>query len=166
MNGRYSFVLDIDGVFTDGTFYYTEQGKVMKKFGADDNDALKLISHDLDVFLVSGDWRSFPISSLRARDMGYELLNVNGGIGRVDWMHKRFGSDLSHVIYMGDAFTDAVVLKNAGYGICPSDASEYAKRYADYVCHAEGGHRAVAEAVFHIEGRFFHKSFEEAVGIV
>ena len=27
------FVIDVDGVLTDGKFYYTTEGKVMKKFG-------------------------------------------------------------------------------------------------------------------------------------
>ena len=34
------FILDVDGVFTDGKFLYTKDGKVMKIFGPEDNDAL------------------------------------------------------------------------------------------------------------------------------
>ena len=34
-----NFILDVDGVFTDGKFHYTENGKVMKIFGDADNDA-------------------------------------------------------------------------------------------------------------------------------
>ena len=37
------FILDVDGVLTDGGFYYSSEGKVLKKFGPDDNDALKLL---------------------------------------------------------------------------------------------------------------------------
>ena len=39
-----NFVLDVDGVLTDGTFYYSEKGKIMKKFGPHDSDGLKLIA--------------------------------------------------------------------------------------------------------------------------
>ncbi len=28
-----NLILDVDGVFTDGKYYYTTEGKVMKKFG-------------------------------------------------------------------------------------------------------------------------------------
>ena len=38
------FILDVDGVMTDGCFYYTEKGKIIKKFGADDSDAFKVLS--------------------------------------------------------------------------------------------------------------------------
>jgi 3-deoxy-D-manno-octulosonate 8-phosphate phosphatase (KDO 8-P phosphatase) len=37
------FIIDVDGVMTDGKFYYSDKGKVMKVFGADDNDALSLL---------------------------------------------------------------------------------------------------------------------------
>ena len=36
-----TFVVDVDGVLTDGGFYYDEAGKRYKRFGPDDADALK-----------------------------------------------------------------------------------------------------------------------------
>ena len=38
-----AFVLDVDGVMTDGRFYYNIEGKVIKIFGPDDHDALTLL---------------------------------------------------------------------------------------------------------------------------
>ena len=37
-----NFIFDIDGVFTDGSFYYSEEGKIIKMFGDADNDALSI----------------------------------------------------------------------------------------------------------------------------
>ena len=59
------FILDVDCVLTDGTFYYTTEGKVMKKFGADDNDALSLLKPYMKIFFVTGDKRGFDISKKR-----------------------------------------------------------------------------------------------------
>ena len=36
------FLLDVDGVMTTGQFAYTTNGKTMKIFGPDDNDALQI----------------------------------------------------------------------------------------------------------------------------
>ena len=44
-----TLILDVDGVMTDGKFYYTEDGKIMKVFGADDNDALSMLKNFMDV---------------------------------------------------------------------------------------------------------------------
>ena len=31
-----TFIVDVDGVLTDGKFYYSSEGKLMKKFGPHD----------------------------------------------------------------------------------------------------------------------------------
>ena len=46
-------ILDVDGVMTDGKFYYSDKGKVMKVFGADDNDALSLLKEYIKIIFVS-----------------------------------------------------------------------------------------------------------------
>ncbi|WP_207636661.1 hypothetical protein [Clostridium saccharoperbutylacetonicum] len=56
------FIMDVDGILTDGSFYYTIEGKVMKKFGADDNDALSLLKPYINIIFVTGDKKGFPIS--------------------------------------------------------------------------------------------------------
>lgn len=38
---KVSLVLDVDGVFTDGTFMYSSKGKVKKAFGAHDSESLQ-----------------------------------------------------------------------------------------------------------------------------
>ncbi|MBR3723278.1 MAG: hypothetical protein IKN12_11050 [Selenomonadaceae bacterium] len=58
-------ILDVDGVLTDGGFYYTTEGKAMKKFGADDNDALSLLRPYIDIVFVTGDKKGFEITRKR-----------------------------------------------------------------------------------------------------
>ena len=43
------FLLDVDGVMTTGQFAYTEEGKSMKVFGPDDNDALSLLRNLMEI---------------------------------------------------------------------------------------------------------------------
>ena len=42
------FVLDVDGVLTDGKYYYTAEGKVMKRFGPRPKSTPN-VSHDIHV---------------------------------------------------------------------------------------------------------------------
>ena len=37
---------------TDGKFYYTNDGKVMKAFGADDHDALSILKNYMNIILL------------------------------------------------------------------------------------------------------------------
>lgn len=152
MNKPKCFILDVDGVLTDGGFYYSAEGKVLKKFGADDNDALSLLRPYIDIVFVTGDKRGFQISEKRINDMHFPLELVST-IKRIDWIKERYNP--SEVIYMGDGIFDHYVMKEVGYSISTSDGDAHAKKYADYVTEREGGKRAVAEACLHIMDKFF-----------
>ena len=147
-----TFILDVDGVLTDGGFYYSSDGKVMKKFGADDNDALSLLRPYMDIIFVTGDKKGFDISNKRVTDMNFKLELVST-IKRIDWIREYFNPD--ETIYMGDGIFDHYVMGNVGYSIATADADSHAKESADYVTERKGGHRAVAEACLHILKKFF-----------
>ena len=61
-NGKFNFVLDVDGVMTSGKFLYTDQGKIMKEFGPHDAYSLKKIREHVNIFFISADERGFKIS--------------------------------------------------------------------------------------------------------
>ena len=147
------FIIDVDGVLTDGGFYYSADGKVLKKFGADDNDALSLLKPYLEIIFITGDKRGYPISEKRiVIDMGMRLELVST-IKRIEWIKEYFNPN--EVIYMGDGIFDHYVMRNIGYSISVSDGDENAKKYADYITKRTGGKRAVAEACLHILKTFF-----------
>lgn len=147
------FILDVDGVMTTGQFFYSEEGKVMKVFGADDNDALSLLKQYMTIIFVTGDKKGFEISKKRiVDDMGYELELVST-IERVQWISTYYNPQ--EVIYMGDGIFDHYVFRKVGYGIATSNSDDNAIEYADYVTERRGGERAVAEACLHIMSEFF-----------
>ena len=56
-------LFDVDGVFTDGCFYYSAQGKIIKVFGPHDGDGIKLLrALGLTISAISADQRGFSIS--------------------------------------------------------------------------------------------------------
>ncbi|OUX75945.1 MAG: phosphatase [Oceanospirillales bacterium TMED59] len=148
-----TFLIDVDGVMTTGQFFYSENGKVMKAFGPDDNDALELLRPHIEIKFISGDKRGFKISHKRiVEDMRFSLDLVST-IHRLDWIREKF--DPTRVIYMGDGIFDCYVMRGVSYGIAPANADESTKKSADHVTKRRGGDRAVAEACLHIMDRFF-----------
>ena len=146
-------MLDVDGVLTTGQFFYTDEGKVMKVFGPDDNDALRFISQFLDVRFITADRIGYPISKKRiVDDMGFSLDLVSSQ-DRAQWISNLYNPDL--VVYMGDGFYDSFVMRTVGYSIAPLNADPRARRAASFVTRAKGGNRAVAEACIHLKNRFF-----------
>jgi len=147
------FIIDVDGVMTDGSQYYTAEGKLLKRFGPDDHDALSILSRHLDVRFVSGDKRGFPISERRVKmDMKFPIDLVST-IDRTVWIAERY--PLERVVYMGDGIFDALVFATVAYAIAPADADPIACAKAHYVTTRPGGKRAVSEAAVHLMERFF-----------
>lgn len=153
-----NFILDVDGVFTDGKFHYTENGKVMKIFGDADNDALSLLKDKMHIEMVTGDKRGYPISKKRIQDdMGYPI-NLVSTFQRVDWIAERF--NLAETIYMGDGIYDPIVFNSVGFSIAPANAFKNTKKYANYITESKGGEGAVAEAVIYIFENILKLNFD------
>lgn len=148
-----NFILDVDGVLSTGQFHYTAEGKVVKIFGPDDNDALSLLKNKLYIHFISGDKRGFLITKKRvADDMGFPLDLVST-FDRLKWLQKRF--NLKETIFMGDGIYDALVFPHTAYNIAPINAFYTTKEKADFITNARGGEGAVAEACVHIMKKFF-----------
>lgn len=152
------FILDVDGVMTDGSFYYSIGGKIFKKFGPEDADALNLIRNKIEIRFVSADHRGFAITKKRIVDDMEFRLDLVTSDNRLNWIASKY--DLSKVIYMGDSFKDIPIVNAVALGIVPSSASQYLKKYAKYITKCGGGQGAVAEACFYIADNFGIKLFE------
>ena len=163
MNKKFNLIIDVDGVMTPGEFTYSAKGKIYKNFGADDNDALKIIEDFVkDIIFITGDKKGFKISKRRIqRDMGYKIFLVST-VKRLDWIQSNYS--LKDVIYIGDGIFDILVFKKVKYSISVLNALDHTKKYCNYVTHRKGGDRAVAEAVIHILKKFFKiKNFEQCL---
>ena len=67
-------VTDVDGVLTDGKYFYSDQGKILKQFGPHDSDGFKIIkSLGINVRAISADHRGFNITRKRLGDMGIDV---------------------------------------------------------------------------------------------
>ena len=147
------FILDVDGVLTTGSFFYTSEGKFLKSFGPDDNDALSLLIEHIDIRFITGDKKGYPISKKRiVDDMNYNLDLVST-IHRIEWIKNLY--DVNKVIYMGDGIFDHFVMREVAYSIAPANSDQNALDHANYITKRKGGERAVAEACLHILEKFF-----------
>ena len=156
------FLLDVDGVMTNGQFIYSNKGKIQKIFGPDDHDGLSILSEFIEIRFITGDRKGFDISKKRIVDDMNFKLNLVSTVKRLDWIKKNYS--LKRVIYMGDGILDYLVMDKVFYSISPANGHEFAKKSADYITRCNGGERAVAEASLHIMKKFFIK-FDQIKGI-
>jgi 3-deoxy-D-manno-octulosonate 8-phosphate phosphatase (KDO 8-P phosphatase) len=148
-----NFLIDLDGVFTDGKFHYSEKGKIFKVFGADDHEAINILKNYMYIHVITADVRGFDISRKRINEDMNLPLDLVGSKERLSWLADRF--DLNSTIYMGDGIFDSLIFTKVMYSIAPRHAFIFTKEYADHVTKSNGGERAVAEACLHILTKFF-----------
>jgi len=139
-------IFDIDGVLTDGGFYNTKEGKFLKKFGADDFDALRELQKYIPAHFITADKKGFPIVVKRIEDeMGFKLdLVSHKPKERWNWIKEKYPNN--YIIYVGDGIYDYWPLINSNLGITTSEALFHTQESADVVIDRKGGNRFAAEA--------------------
>ena len=147
------FLLDVDGVMTTGQFLYSENGKEYKAFGPHDNDGLKLIKDKATIKFITADERGFQITKKRiVDDMEFELELVSEQ-DRFKYIKENYG--FQNLIYMGDGYHDAKILKESMFGIAPNNARKEARAASDYITEANAGEGAVLDACLRIIKEYF-----------
>lgn len=152
MISNYTFLLDVDGVLTSGSFFYSIEGKVLKEFGPHDGYSLNKLSKLTNISFISADYRGFEITKKRIEDMGFNVKLVSEE-DRYEYVRKNY--KFNELIYMGDGDADALIIKESFLGIAPKNARPEAKNSADYVTSCDGGNGAVAEACDWIHQKLF-----------
>lgn len=136
-------ITDVDGVLTDGKYFYSDKGKVLKQFGPHDSDGFKIIkSLGIRVTAISADHRGFSITKKRLNDMGIEVHLVPEK-DRLNWMKKK--CFLDSTAFVGDGLYDAAVMKVCALSFAPSNALDITKNVASYVTKAGGGNGVIFE---------------------
>jgi 3-deoxy-D-manno-octulosonate 8-phosphate phosphatase KdsC-like HAD superfamily phosphatase len=153
-NNEIVAIFDVDGTLASPQMFYTEKGKVMKAFSADDKDALLRLDEKVEVVFISADTRGFPITQKRViSDMGFELHNVSHeGKKRWDWIKANFPTET--IVYIADGIFDGFVLNKASFSLCPQDSLEEVKVKAKATIPRNGGDRCVAKACLMIDEKF------------
>jgi len=138
---------------TTGQFLYSQNGKEYKVFGPHDNDGLKLLKGKITIAFITADKRGFPITKKRiVDDMGFQLelvLEEN----RYNYIKDNYG--FQNLIYMGDGYYDAIILKESMFGIAPKNARKEARDSADYITESNSGEGAVLDACLEINRKYF-----------
>jgi 3-deoxy-D-manno-octulosonate 8-phosphate phosphatase (KDO 8-P phosphatase) len=135
-----ALVTDVDGVLTDGGIIYNGGNEEFKHFNVKDGQIIRpLRENGIIVAAITG--RNSEVVKRRLRELSFDY-HTHGKLDKINYLEEicdRFKIDEAEVCYVGDDLTDIGCLIAAGLGVCPQDAIEYVKPYADYITTKEGG---------------------------
>jgi len=151
---------DVDGVLTDGSLWYGENGEVFKRFHALDGHGLKmLLESGLRVALITG--RQGGVVARRAAELGIGevLQGVRDKGTALTELAQRHGITLAQTGYMGDDIIDLPALHKAGFAASVIGAPPYIAQAAHWVASAPAGLGAARECcdlILAAQGRLSH----------
>lgn len=137
---------DVDGVMTDGSLTFLEDGREVKTFNAKDGQGVNMLN-------IAG----FKTAIITARDnntvrVRAKILDIarlyegqKNKFAALENLAKEFNLKFSEIAYMGDDIPDLCVLKEVGLSACPADAVQEVKKICDFVSTKDGGKGAVRE---------------------
>lgn len=141
-------IFDVDGVLTDGSLYFDNQGQEYKAFNSKDGHGIRLLQDGgLHIALITG--RTSQLLLHRADNLGIDRELIYQGYrdkrpAFADLLEKT-GMQAENVAYVGDDVIDLPIMGKAGLAIAVGDAHPFVKEHADWVSSAHGGRGAVRE---------------------
>ncbi|MEJ2127306.1 MAG: HAD-IIIA family hydrolase [Woeseiaceae bacterium] len=137
---------DVDGVFTDGRFYLSNDGVESKAFHTQDGFGVRqLINSGIAVAVISG--RSSGAVERRMAELGVEhvVQGCKDKVAALDDLASELGISVDQCVFVGDDIPDLPLLNAAGFSVAVANAVDAVKAQCDYTTRARGGHGAVRE---------------------
>ena len=155
-----AFVLDVDGVLTDGMLMLLDDGQMCRRMNIKDGYAIQLaVKKGYQVLVISGG--SSDAVKMRLQKLGGEEVHMQ--VTDKQELLKRYitanGFTQDQVLYMGDDIPDASPMKQVGLPCCPADAVPEIRELSVYISQINGGHgcvRDVIEKVLKLNGHWEH----------
>ncbi len=152
-------LLDVDGVLTDGTITYTQDGGEIKSFHTRDGLGLRILQESgVAVGLITA--RSSEAVSRRANDLGLTLVfqGVKNKLAVFQQILAEQKLSADEVGYVGDDWLDLPLLSRVGFPATVADGARELRNIACYVTRKPGGRGAVREICdLLIEARGMHE---------
>jgi len=153
------FVLDVDGVLTDGKLICAPDGAIWRNMNAKDGYALQsLMRNGFKLAIITSGKDHGVLEKLKA--FGVELIyeNVWEKTKQLNDFADEKNVDLERTVFIGDDIPDHGPMMACGVRCCPADAVPEIRAISDYVSTMKGGEgcvRDIIEIILRYQNKWF-----------
>ncbi len=137
---------DVDGVLTDGSLTFDENGHEYKTFNAKDGQGIvNLNKAGIITAIITA--RNNGTVEHRARNLNITELHQGSKnkIKTLEEIMAKYNITFEEIAYMGDDLPDICILEKVALKGCPNDAVDEVKAIANFISSKNGGRGAVRE---------------------
>ncbi len=140
-------VLDVDGVFTDGTITYTKDGEHTKRFDMRDGMGLEILRQfGVEVMIMTSEQSELVAQRMKKLQIAQVFLGVKDKYTLLQHLSIQQGFSLNNVAYVGDDVNDMANICSVGWSLTPNNAMVELQTLADVVLTKNSGAGAIREA--------------------
>ena len=144
--GNRLVAFDIDGVFTDGRFYLSDDGVESKAFSTQDGFGVRqLLKAGIEVAVISGRHSGAVEKRMAELDVPHVILGCSDKTAAFDELAESLNITPDEAAFVGDDIPDLPLLSKVGYSIAVANAVSAVREYCDYTTERPGGSGAVRE---------------------
>lgn len=141
-------ILDVDGVFTDGTVTYSEMGEHTKQFDMRDGMGLELIKEEgVEVIVITSENSELVQKRMKKLSINKLYMGVRDKYAYLKFLLEDEGVLFDKVAYVGDDINDLFSMCSSGWSFAPKNATQVIKNHADIVLNNNSGHGAIREVI-------------------
>jgi len=143
-----ALVLDVDGVFTNGTVLTGTDHEIGKLFSLVDGMGISLLkASQVEVIVMTSEDSDIVKTRMNKLKIKHQYHGVKDKYALIDEVIKSLGINRNQLAYVGDDINDLANICSVGWGICPNDAQLVVKASADLVLNQAGGDGAIRETI-------------------
>lgn len=140
------FILDVDGVLTDGTLLLHSDGELARTMHTRDGYAMQLaVKKGYEIVIITGGDNPTVKSRLQKLGLKHLYSGIEDKLAVLESIADEV--DLSKSIYMGDDMPDLEVMQKVALPCCPADACNEIKEVAHYISPTDGGKGCVRDII-------------------
>lgn len=151
-------IFDVDGVLTDGSLFYGDDGQEYKAFNSQDGHGMKMLQQSgVLVGIITG--RTSDVVTHRMKNLG--ITHVYQGklekLPAYEELLEKLSLKPEQVAYVGDDVVDLPILIRAGLAIAVPGAHELAKRHSHWITTQKAGSgaaREICELIMKAQGTY------------
>ena len=139
-------VFDVDGVMTDGSITYDENGIEYKTFNAKDGHGIVRMNKSGFITAIITARNNGTVEH-RAKNLNFTELyqGCKFKLPALEELMKKYNLEYKNISYMGDDLPDICILEKVGLACCPKDAVKEVKKSCNFISKYNGGKCAVRE---------------------
>lgn len=143
-----TFILDVDGVLTDGTVISFASNEHARSFNIKDGYAIeRALLMGYNIIIITGGFEEGVRNRLKFLGIKDVFIGVKDKIQVYNQLLKDKSIQNENILYMGDDIPDLKILKLVGLPTCPNDAVGDVREVCKYISPYNGGKGAVRDVI-------------------